>query len=116
MAAEQNYFHLWQSSPTIGSSLKIIWEMSVNVIPFSTKDAPKKSSPAWKNSVERHVVPLIRALEPRVVVWLGKNGIEASKPHLPRDVRKIESVVVNRLRSLPDEEKLAEFRKFLLKG
>jgi len=28
MAAQQNYFHPWQSSPKIGSSLKIIWEMS----------------------------------------------------------------------------------------
>ena len=32
MAAENNYFHPWQSSPKIGSSLKIVWEMSAEFI------------------------------------------------------------------------------------
>lgn len=40
MAAEQNLFHRWRSSPTIGSELKVIWEMSVhnkwNVIMYKT--------------------------------------------------------------------------------
>ncbi len=30
MADEYNYFHRWQSLPTIGSDLKVIWEMSAN--------------------------------------------------------------------------------------
>ncbi len=28
MADEKNYFHRWWSLPTIGSDLKVIWEMS----------------------------------------------------------------------------------------
>ncbi len=31
MAAEHNSFYRWRGSPTIGSDLKVIWEMSANM-------------------------------------------------------------------------------------
>ncbi len=45
MADEQNYFFRWWSSPTIGSDLKVIWEMSVMAI---RKPADLDEKYAWE--------------------------------------------------------------------
>jgi hypothetical protein len=49
----------------------------LNAIPFSTLEAPSRSSPAWRNAAELHLGPILNALEPGGLVWLGQAAADA---------------------------------------
>lgn len=57
----------------------------LNVIPFSTVGAPPPSSPAWSNAVKLHLQPVLRALNPGKVVWLGKTAASRASTLLSFD-------------------------------
>jgi hypothetical protein len=44
----------------------------LNAIPFSTKESPSGTCPAWANSVKLHLQPIVTVLKPSKVIWLGK--------------------------------------------
>lgn len=71
----------------------------LNVIPFSTKEAPPKTSPAWRNASSLHFARVLAALEPQGVVWLGKAAVDRTRPHL-RLPRGTKSATVSRQRDL----------------
>ena len=79
----------------------------LNVIPFSTPKAPRTASPAWKNSVALHFKPLIDALQPKLIVWLGRAAQEAVRPHFRLEAGQRE-VVVSRQRNLPIAERFGD--------
>lgn len=79
----------------------------LNVIPFSTKDAPSASNPAWKNSIELHLNPLIGVTKPKNIIWLGKAAKNGALPHLNISDSVIQKTV-SRQRNLNWDERLAE--------
>lgn len=79
----------------------------LNVIPFSTKDAPSGNSPTWKNSTELHLNPLLKLLEPERIVWMGKAAKNGASPFLNIG-DKVNQNTVSRQRNLNWEERLEE--------
>lgn len=90
----------WAISGTLerlGSTIDDV--VFLNVIPFSTRDSPPKTSPAWRNASLLHFAPILAALEPQGVVWLGKAAADRARPHLCLP-RAIKSATVSRQRDL----------------
>lgn len=79
----------------------------LNVVPFSTRNAPSQVSPVWRNSVAMHLGPLLHSLQPGRIVWLGKAASDGVRPHahlLPTAA----SHIVSRQRNLTWDQKLKD--------
>lgn len=77
----------------------------LNVIPFSTVSAPPPSSPTWSNAVRLHLQPVLQALQPARVVWLGKTAASRASTLL-RFEPSNGFGIVSRQRNLNWEERL----------